>query len=118
MNTNNDISAAAWEVLGRLELRPGANPTALIGPWLLETLAPLGLSGAIHNKLLASAVNAAARVMQGANPVCARMRLYTPAKGPRNLGTWGFFQLEKAEPPPAGSSAASYGIDLYLYPEG
>ena len=114
-------SGSEWRMLGELTLSDKAAGDEVVRSWMSSLLQPLSLHPDFMDRIVASACDASTRAFQADAAVkCDHIHLliYHPADQGSNLGTWGFFRVEKAGKPEEDASAAAHSIEFYLYMEG
>lgn len=120
--SSNNSRDTDWQTLGELELPVGLSADAAINAWLIEILRPLDLQAEFQHKILKSAQDAAARILQ-AGMVEQEMDhihllAFAPGEHSSKPRTWGFFRIEKIESVTAGKKFPDHAIEFYLYLEG
>jgi len=117
--SSNNFPGADWQILGELELPVGSsNADDAIKARLMEILNPLNLHADFLNKILKSAQDAAARVMQnGMELEHIHLLVFAPKDRSSKRQTWGFFRIEKIEGA-ADVDSPNHAIEFYLYVEG
>lgn len=110
-----------WHILGKLQLPIGANADDGINAWLTETLKLLDLRVDFLNKILRSAQDALARIMQVESAKEFKhihLLVFSPANHTSIGNTWGFFRIEKIESAEQNKNPPDHSIEFYLYIEG
>lgn len=125
MNHNDhptdNFHGAAWQLLGDLELPAGTNADGAIEPWLTQLLVPLRLHTDFLDRIVKSAQDAAARVLQLENVLNfehIHIIIYVPKDHTPKGYSWGFFRIEKIENTADDMDTAAHAIEFYLYMEG
>lgn len=109
-----------WQLLGELELTVNADSGRAVGEWLMVILSPFQLQADFVIKVVRSAQEAAARVLQSETGIRyqhTHLLLYIPADRTANGGTWGFFRIEKVGIETVNGTPRDHSIEFYLYLE-
>lgn len=118
MKTIN-VSNAEWKLFGELELAFSARAEGVMSIWLEEVLEPLALPTDFKARILNSAQEAVARIMQSNSAVWEvghihLLILITPDHSSKGK-TWGFFRIEKMDGARNDHSPHDHSIEFYLY---
>ena len=109
-----------WQLLGELKLSVAADPNSTVSSWLTETLIQLDLHIDLFNKVIYSAQEAVANIIQ-TNTLLALEHLHLQAFAPVRRTTkgksWGFFRIERFEKLQIDKGSPDHTIDFYLYQE-
>ncbi|MCQ3937541.1 MAG: hypothetical protein DPW18_10910 [Chloroflexi bacterium] len=109
------IPGADWRILGELELPAAADSDSAVRAWLVNLLDPLRLHADFQNKILRSAQEAAARLLNAQTEIKfehIHLLILAPPNHAVKEGTWGFFHIEKV------GQGGDHAIEFYLYLEG
>lgn len=116
----NDLPRTDWQILGELELTVGNASDHTMNKWLKVVLGLLELHADFVNKVLRSAQDSTAHILQVASESrYEHIHLLVFVKfGQNSKGqTWGFFRVEKLKDTPTAISP-DHAVEFYLYPEG
>jgi hypothetical protein len=113
----HESARSAWQSIGEILLPVDSDGREAIHPSLQECLAPLHLpTDFIHRvaKSLDEILQRAVTKQTGLEHI--HLFLYLPANYSAQMGSWGFFRIERIH---AGGAqgARNHAVDLYLYPE-
>jgi hypothetical protein len=124
MNTSDipvsRMPGSNWLLLGELELPIGTDLEEAISTRLMELLLPLTLHPDFMHRLLISAQNSAAHILQSESDIPAdhiHLVVHIPVDHKAKPGTWGFFHVEKTGHGVEETSAIIHSIAFYLYKE-
>lgn len=108
----SDLPASDWQLLGELKLALGSRADGAISAWLTELFKPLQLHPDFLNRILKSAQDATARLLQAGLPLeHIHLMIFVPQDRAAAGQSWGFFRIEKTQDP-------DHAVEFYLYPEG
>lgn len=110
-----------WQVWGELELPVKVSADDAIHAWLAEILEPLRLPADFRERVLRSAQDAAARLMQVETILKhehIHLKVFVPEDRASRAQTWGFFRIEKIENGAGNDGPTDHAIEFYLYIEG
>jgi len=116
----NKFPVTDWQIQGELELPVGSNTDDTLNTRLTEILKPTNLPAEFLSRILKSAQDSTARILQ-----IETMQRYEHIhllifikNDQKSKGqAWGFFRVEKVDNSTA-TIAPNHAIEFYLYPEG
>jgi hypothetical protein len=115
-------SQTDWQILGELELPLDADHNDVISTWLNKNLSPLTLQADFINRILKSALAAAANASQPTNTALETRHIhlvvFAPPDYKTDAKTWGFFRIEKLASLGGDKKPLDHSIEFYLYIEG
>lgn len=117
--SQNQLTDADWQFLGKLELRVAADAEQKVHVWLIEALKPLDLQEDFVHKVLRSAQGAVARLVHAESIEFEHIHitLFVPPQLTRKDRSWGFFRIEKSMVTAEDHVVHGRMIALYLYLE-
>ena len=115
----NTSTVTNWQKLGEIELQAGHSASALVEPWLLDTLRHLELHAELIRKIARSAQQAVSNATQlEEGQWLIHLLVFVPASHTSNGHTWGFFRIEKMGKKTMDEGIERHVIEFYLYLEG
>jgi hypothetical protein len=115
------LPGSDWQILGELELPVGTSVYHAIDEWLTKILGHLHLYTDFRNKVLKSAQDALARVVQMETVLKFKhvhLVIYAQSNGTAPKKAWSFFRVDKLENRADDKVAPNHAIEFYLYVEG
>jgi hypothetical protein len=114
-------AASNWQILAEFELPVGTIADDTLRIRLKEILDPLELHEDFVNRILNSAQQTAARILQAdaeikLEHIC--LLVFVPSRHASQKQIWGFFSVEKLEDTKDGAVTNEHTIEIYLYAEG
>jgi len=119
--TLNPVSKPDWQLLGKLELPIGEDPNTSLQEQLTRILDPLKLSTDFLARILNSAQDSAACILQ---PDIAmkhghlHITIFVPSEPVLKGKNWGFFHIKKTDHQMDDMKESNHKVDFYLYAEG